>query len=205
MNIYFVRHGSTIWNEQNRLQGSHNPSLSAEGKRQARQLARRLKREGISRIVASDLLRSRETARLIQKELSVPILYERGLREIDLGAWEGMTPQEINRAYRNGYQKWLKTPSKVRIPKAEAVSRFQRRVLKTFKRLLKRKSEGNLLIVTHGGVIAAVLSRLLKGDRDQFLIRLRLDNAGLTEIRTGTSRGTVVTRINDTAHLTNHR
>ena len=201
MKLYLVRHAITTWNEKNRIQGSKDPDLSAAGWQQAERLARRLKKEGISLIYASDRLRARRTAQTIQKALGVPLSYEKGLREIHLGLWEGKTPEEVNRRYQNGYRKWLQAPSSVRIPGAEPVSEFRKRVLQTFKRLVTQTPEGNILVVTHGGVIATFLSSLLKGSEDYFLLRLRLDNAGISVIRVKDHRRVVVSCINDTSHL----
>ena len=201
MNLYLVRHGASTWNEQNRIQGSKNPPLSPLGQRQAERLAARLKAEKISLIYASDLLRSKRTAQIIQKVLRVPLRYEKGLREINLGVWEGKTPDEVDRAYPQRYQKWRKTPSRVRIPGAEPVRIFRRRVLATFKTLLSHVPEGNLLVVCHGGVICTLLANLLKGSEDRFLLRLRLDNTGLSLAKLNDRRDGIVWYVNDTSHL----
>lgn len=201
MKLILARHASTTWNMENRIQGSRNPGLSEVGVDQARRLARRLKKEKIVLIYSSDMRRTRKTARIIQEVLKVPIRYERGLREIHLGRWEGKTPEEVNRLYRNGYQKWQKSPSSVRIPEAEPVSKFRKRVIRTFQHLFQSAPEGSILVVTHGGVIATFLAALLKGSEDQFLLRLRLDNAGLSVIRTKDRCRAVVCSVNDTSHL----
>lgn len=201
MKLYLVRHGRTTWNEENRIQGSKNPGLSLLGQREARQLARRLKKEKISLIYASDRLRCRKTAQILQKTLHTPLRYEKGLREIDLGAWEGKTPEEVNRQFRDGYQKWLKAPSRVRIPGAESVTRFRKRVLEAFRKLLQQAPEGNIVVVSHGGVISTFLASLLKGSEDAFLLRLRLDNAGISVVRVRNRYFTVVCSVNDTSHL----
>jgi len=199
--LYLVRHACTTWNEENRIQGSHNPDLSARGKDQAKRLARRFKKENISFIVSSDLLRTAKTARIVQKSLNVPIRYEKGLREIHLGSWEGKTPEEVDRLYQNGYQKWLKSPSGVRIPEAEPVPKFRKRVLGTFGAILHKNPEGNIVVVTHGGVISTLLSNLLSGREDYFLLRLRLDNAGLTVIQIEEKHHVVIHCVNDISHL----
>lgn len=201
MILVLARHAATVWNEENRIQGSHNPDLSPAGCGQARRLARRLKKEKIRLIYASDLLRARKTAQIIQKELKVPIRYEKGLREFGLGAWEGRTPEEVDRLFRKGYTRWRRDPSRIRIPGAEPVKRFRRRVFRAFDKLLSQAPDGPLLVVTHGGVIATFLSRLLKGDEDRFLLRLRLDNAGISMVRVKDRRHAVVFSVNDTSHL----
>jgi len=201
LTLYLVRHGLSTWNEQNRIQGNHNPRLAKTGKMQARRLARQLKQENISLIYSSHLLRCKETAQIIQKTLKVPLYYDKELREINLGDWEGKTPQQVNRFFKNGYQKWVETPSRVRIPGAEPVGTFRKRVLKTFQKFFQLPIHGNVLIVSHGGVITTLLAHLLKGSEDRFLIRLRIDNTGITVIRVKDKDSGVVYSINNTSHL----
>ncbi|MFH1858141.1 MAG: histidine phosphatase family protein, partial [Candidatus Omnitrophota bacterium] len=185
----------------NRIQGNRNPDLSSNGLKQAGRLGRRLKRERISLIYTSDLKRSKRTAQIIQHILRVPLYVEKGLREINLGVWEGKTPKEIDQRHQQGYTRWKKAPSRYRIPKGEPVAVFRKRVLGTFKNLLATVPDGNLLVVSHGGVIATFLASLLKGDEDSFFLRLRLDNAGLSLVRLSDVRAGVVCYVNDTSHL----
>ncbi len=199
--FYLVRHACTEWNLENRIQGSRDLKLSPLGERQARRLAQRLKKEKITLIYSSDMKRTEETAKIVRRVIRAPLRYEKGLREIHLGQWEGKTPEEVNRLYRNGHKRWLEAPSKVRIPGAEPVTQFRKRVLRAFRKLLRAAPEGKILIVTHGGVIATFLSILLKGNEDQFLLRLRLDNAGLSILKTRDRKRMIVCSINDTSHL----
>src|SRR3989344_139516 len=73
LNIYIIRHGEKI-NSEN--------GLTNRGKQQARLLAKRLGKLKISKIYSSDLERCKETAKIIQKELKLPIKYEKSLMEV---------------------------------------------------------------------------------------------------------------------------
>ena len=81
------------------------------------------------------------------------------------------------------------------------MSRFRKRVSKAFEQLIRSAPEGNILVVSHGGVIATLLAGLLKGKEDYFLLRLRLDNAGVSVIRVRDRRFAVILSVNDTSHL----
>jgi broad specificity phosphatase PhoE len=93
--LAFVRHGATALNAQRRFQGQTDVPLSDDGRRQAKRLAARLRRERFERIYTSDLQRARHTAETIAaRQRLTPVVDER-LREFAFGAWEGLTWAEI--------------------------------------------------------------------------------------------------------------
>lgn len=93
--IYFVRHGETWWNIENRICGSTDIGLTPAGKRQADECAAAVLRlnAGISRILSSPLSRALNTARPIAETLGVPLIIEGRLREQNFGIFEG-TPRD---------------------------------------------------------------------------------------------------------------
>ncbi|MDP3722649.1 MAG: histidine phosphatase family protein [Candidatus Omnitrophota bacterium] len=125
---------------------------------------------------------------------------ERDLAEMHLGAWEGLTPAEVDQQFSGAYQQWRNRPSSVRIPGAEPMEQFQRRVRQAMEKIVTGSGDGEHVIVSHGGVIAALLAEVLGADYDAILRRLRLDNAGVTALECG-SAGRHVLWINATAHL----
>jgi probable phosphoglycerate mutase len=128
---------------------------------------------------------------------------EPALAEIHLGNWEGLTPEEVNARFGGAYELWRTTPSQMRIPGAEPLERFRARVQKVVSQILREHHDGELVIVSHGGVIAALLADWLGADYDQLLRRLVLDNAGISAID-GQANPPHVLWINATDHLTNH-
>ncbi len=200
MRLYLIRHGQSTWNKQNRIQGHSNPPLTEKGRTQIGKLIPRLKREGIEKIIASPLKRAHESAQILAKGLGVECHTYRGLMEIFLGEWEGMSPDEINQSYNDGYKKWLKGPSKIRIPKAETISQFRRRAVKAFKEIVASETKERVVLVTHGGILTALISHWLKADFDKVLLSLFCENSCLTiaEVYEGK---VYLTEVNDTAHL----
>ena len=95
MKLLLVRHGQTDWNINRRFQGQSDVPLNEVGRQQATALANRLSREHIDVLFASDLQRAHETARIIAAQHACEIRLDARLREINFGAWEGLTYDEI--------------------------------------------------------------------------------------------------------------
>jgi len=95
VDIWFVRHGESLWNAEGRWQGQGDPPLSERGRRQALAAAEALAGCGIALLAASDLSRARTTAELIGARLGLVPRYEPGLRELDVGRWSGLLHAEI--------------------------------------------------------------------------------------------------------------
>lgn len=101
--VWLVRHGETEWNAAGRLQGQGDSPLTATGRAQAEAAAIFLARtlaghQGLS-LVASPLPRTMATARPIARALGLPIEEDRRLMEIGLGAFEGLTWDEVALAH----------------------------------------------------------------------------------------------------------
>ena len=199
---YFVRHAQTLWNGENRIQGHSDLPLSPLGHQQAQRLGTRFAAHHLKGIFTSGLQRSVQTATSIAagNGHGVRPVVEHDLAEMHLGAWEGLTPEEVDARFQQAYQRWRQRPSSVMIPEAESLSAFRERVRRGVQAIVSGIGEGEYVIVSHGGVIAAVLTDLLGADYDYLLRRLRLDNAGVTALEFGTATPHVLW-INSTTHL----
>ena len=195
-----VRHAESAFNDQNRIQGHKDSGLTRKGRRQARLLSRRLKNFKIDKIYSSDLGRAYSTTLEIVRHTRLPITRDPLLREIHLGAWEGMTPEEVDALYDKGYQKWLKKPSSIVIPKGELLKNFRKRVTERVQAIARTNRGKTVLIVTHGGVITALLTDWLKADFDNLLINLQIDNTSLTLVDE-TDKHARLRAINDSSHI----
>ena len=76
-----LRHGQSVWNASGRWQGQGDPPLSERGREQALSVAGELVAEAPTRLVASDLVRARETAEILGAELGLEVELEPGFRE----------------------------------------------------------------------------------------------------------------------------
>ena len=198
---YLIRHAQTVWNSENRLQGHSDQPLSPLGQEQAQRLAAFFSARHLKGIYTSHLTRSRQTAEAIAagNGHGIAPVSEQELAEMHLGAWEGLTPEEIDARFQSAYQQWRAQPSSITIPQAESTAAFRQRVRRIFKRLASQFEEGEYVVVSHGGVIAAVLADLWEADYDAVLRRLRLDNAGITALELGAHPHVVW--VNATRHL----
>ena len=199
--LIIVRHAESALNLANRIQGHHDSKLTKKGLSQARRLAKRIRHFHIDRIYSSDLGRAHSTTLEITRYLkNVRIIRDPKLREILLGDWEGKTPAEVDKLYNKGYQKWIRKPSAMRIPNAEHADRFRRRVTKRVREIARANHGKTVLVVTHGGVITALLSDWLKADFDRVLQGMKIENTSLTFVDL-TEKKARLWVVNDTDHL----
>lgn len=161
--IVLIRHGQSEWNALGRWQGQADPQLSDLGRAQARAAARSL--GALDAVWASDLLRAAETATIIAGELGVgPVVVDPDFRERDAGEWSGLTRAEIDVRYP-GY---LEPPSDEhsafggaqwqprRPPGWEPDDQLLERALRGLRRIARELPGGEVLVVTHGGLIYTV-------------------------------------------------
>lgn len=199
MELWLVRHGESAWNRVRRFQGESDPGLSPEGVAQAEALAARLAGRGGPRVIyASPLRRARETAEVVARRLGVGVRVEPDLREIGLGAWEGMPVEEVVREYGDAYQRWLTAPLDHSPPGGEPLPALQARAVAALGAIAAAHPGGEVLVVTHGGVIAAYLCHLL-GLSLNAIWRFRVQNASLSVVAPDPP-GLLYT-LSDTAHL----
>lgn len=163
--VLLIRHGQSEWNADGRWQGQADPPLTELGRHQALHATRNL--GVVDAVVASDLQRATETALIISSELGVgPLVLEPGLRERDAGEWSGLTRGEIERDWP-GYldapedrQASVGTPAPVgerrRPPGWEPDHVLLERVLAALGRVHALAPRGEVIAVTHGGVIYAL-------------------------------------------------
>jgi probable phosphoglycerate mutase len=176
-----------------------DPPLSERGVAQARELAERLAGRRLAGYYCSDLARTRQTAELIAGAVNLEPVPEPGLREIRLGAWEGKTRDELMAEDPDLWAAWAIEPSWDMVPGGEGAEPFASWVVTTLARLRQRHPGGDVLCITHGGVIqVAVLDVVGRSSRGMF--PFLIENCSLTVIQRSGAR-TVVTAVNDTCHL----
>lgn len=160
MMIYLVRHGAIDTGQERRFIGQIDLPLASSGIRQAEQLRNRLAGADLAGIYCSDLSRSLETARIIAANHPVPLVTDKDLREISLGAWEGHSFAEIRRRYPTEFARRGDDIAGYVPPGGESFASFGRRIMTAFNRLVEQANR-NILIVGHAGVNRVIISRLL--------------------------------------------
>ncbi|MFD8975756.1 bifunctional RNase H/acid phosphatase [Streptomyces sp. NPDC059593] len=198
-----LRHGETALTPEKRFSGSGgtDPELSAAGLRQAEAVAEALAARGtIQEIVSSPLTRCRQTAAAVAARLGLDVHIERGLRETDFGAWEGMTFGEVRERYGDDLDAWLASPKAAPTGGGESFAAVARRVAATRDRLTAAHAGRTVLLVTHVTPIKTLV-RLALGAPPESLFRMELSAASISAVAYYADGNASVRLLNDTSHL----
>jgi len=153
VSIFLIRHGETVGNASRTVQLPDSP-LSPRGVAQAERLARRLAREGIARIVASDYARAATTAEHLRQATGALLAFDPLLQERNFGDIRGTPYADL------GFD--LFEPDYAP-PNGESWPVFHARVDQAWARLqpLAAATPGHLAVVTHGLVCRSLAARHL--------------------------------------------
>jgi broad specificity phosphatase PhoE len=185
--FYLFRHGETDWNKEKRFMGQTDIPLNDIGKEQAKNLAKRVKELGLVDLYSSDLLRAKETAELIVSQLpyKLDVKYDSRLREINGGLCEGLRVSEMKHRFPSWWKENERDSYTTRFPEGENFYDLVHRVTKTLEEISRNYSDNQKVgIVTHGGVIIALVAYILGVPHDK-RDRIILDNCGITTIELG--------------------
>ncbi len=164
--FYFVRHGQTVWNVENRICGATESPLTEEGREQARKTGRKLKEEmdagriRIDEILSSPLSRAYDTAEEISKITGIPMRAEARLTEQNFGKWEG-TPRDgldFKRAKQNFTDSF---------GGGESMMKVAQRIYNLVDDL-KKEPEKTRLLVAHNGIARIVESYFRDMTNEEF-------------------------------------
>jgi broad specificity phosphatase PhoE len=203
LRLLLVRHARSSWNELHRIQGQLDPPLSEAGLEQAQRLGERLHHRSGWRPVgfySSDLVRCRQTSEAVAAAIGMEPVFLPELREIALGEWEGLTREDLMTRYPALWQRWVSHPDWDLVPGGELAADFEDRVSAALESIRSQHESGDVLIVTHGGVIQVALGRALGWPGSRGAFPFRIQNTSLNVLEMG-SRRAVISRVNDTAHL----
>jgi broad specificity phosphatase PhoE len=160
--LYIARHGETDWNVAGRWQGHTDVPLNANGRAQALTIAVALRGQTFAGVVASDLARAHETARIVAAELGLAVAYtDPDLRERHFGPFEGLTRDECAAYHPDEWRAWIL--DKVPPGGGETQEELSVRVHAAVGRaaLHVAPAEVPVLLVSHGGSMRALLTAAL--------------------------------------------
>lgn len=146
MKLYIVRHGQTNWNIERKVQGRVDIPLNSTGIKQAEETRDKLKDDKIDLILCSPLKRAIETAKIINLNRNVPIIYDNKIIERDFGEFEGLKKESFDFLGVWSYKKNL------HFEKVENIKEFFDRIYLRLDEIKSEYQDKNILIVTHGGV-----------------------------------------------------
>ena len=161
MKLFITRHGTTEWNVARILQGWGDSKLTDEGKLRAVKLGERLSDIDFDIVYSSPQNRALETAKLIIGDKDTKLITHDGLREIGFGTWEGMELDVIEDKFPELYYTYRNNPEYYIPLDGESFKDLFLRV-GDFLDEIKTKDSENILIVTHGVTIKAMIT-IIKG------------------------------------------
>jgi alpha-ribazole phosphatase/probable phosphoglycerate mutase len=179
MRLVLVRHAETEESARGRCYGSLDVGVSETGSAQCARLAKALAAEPVSAVVSSPRIRAIETARAIAEAHGLDVGVDADLQELDFGELEGRTYDEIAASMPELYAAWMAHPTRVRFPGGEGYPDLERRALRAVQMLRREFRDGTIVVVTHGGIVRAVLADVL-GIPDDRIFRIRVDPASLS-------------------------
>ena len=184
MDIYLLRHGETDWNREGRIQGHTDIPLNENGRAQIARTAAGLADvcHGVDAVICSPLSRARESARIAAEKLNYPterIIVEPLLIERSFGEAEGLTAAQREEKYPNYHYSDINYV----FPGMESFEELIERARNVFHKITDTyKDKENILIVSHGAMLAAVITAVTDGKIAYFSDTISLDSASLFHV-----------------------
>ena len=181
--VLLIRHAHSVANGSGILAGrTQGIGLSASGKKQARELARRLGAVPIKSFRSSPLERCEETISPWLKILSetnprLVVQIDDDLSEVDYGDWTGRKLRTLSR--ESLWKKVQEEPSRVTFPKGESLRGMQERAMRALQRGLDKRGKGHVVLVSHGDVLKSIIASALNLHLDEFQ-RIVVDPASVS-------------------------
>lgn len=164
-----------------RFCGHSDPSLTVQGQEQIPVIIRSLSQIIPREIWSSDLRRAKETAKPIARYFELDYTTSPGLREMNFGAWEGLSWNEIEFLYPDDARAWAKLFPHHRPPRGESFRELQARAVEQLELLANHAEPGCTLVVTHAGFIRAAVGWVL-GMSDERISRIGQSHGALTTL-----------------------
>lgn len=210
---YLIRHGESVSNVEERVQGQADVDLSELGRRQAARVAARSRELVASapgndapwEIWSSPLKRARHTAEMIAAAVGLPLHIEERLCELHAGIFQGHLWADLETQFPEAVAQWRSGDVDYQIPGGESRAQLAARGHEALQTLAARNVSG-MIVVAHGGVLTAALGSLLgrahpllaSAAQRPFTKLPALANASLTLLEWPGPR---LISFNETAHL----
>lgn len=161
--VYFVRHGQTVWNVENKICGATDIPLTELGHQQAIETGKKIVEEGIQadEILYSPLSRAAETARHISEITGIPARMELRLVEQNFGKWESTA--------RDGQEfKKAKEDFCCRYDGGESMLHLAQRIYNLLDDVKAESDEKTYILVAHNGIARVVQSYFYEMTNEEY-------------------------------------
>jgi broad specificity phosphatase PhoE len=164
--VLLARHGESDWNAAHRWQGHADRPLTEKGRAQASALAERLAHIDLDAVYSSDHRRAADTARVVAEAQGLGLVQLPELREVDVGSWSGLTREEAEERFPEGFARWREGfPGWA---DGEGYDEMAQRVIGAVVQIALAHEDGRALVVSHGGPIRALHAAALGLDVHEY-------------------------------------
>ncbi len=215
--VIIVRHGQSTYNTEKRIQGRTDASsITEKGSNQAHLAGKALSNIQFNAIYSSPLRRAKETADIIQSELTIDsqesIVGQTSdkLLEIDLPLWEAMLTTDVKQKFADDYRTWKERPHELRMLVLETegtkehfpVLALYEQAREFWQEILSRHQGQTILIVGHNGINRALISTALSISPSRYHC-VQQSNCGISVLNFSGGLGEPVQleSMNQTQHL----
>lgn len=196
MEVYLLRHGQTVMNEQHTLQGQSNSDLNAVGIQQAQQVRQKIVERGLEfqRIYCSPLHRTVQTCRIATGKNETDFILDDRLKEVALGDLEGVRFDSLDPVLS---KKFMRHPFDfVPVGDGETMQQVVDRAGAFLEELKQSENSDTVLVVSHGGTLHAILYYLLDKPQETFWLPW-IDNCALIHLQINNGKWTVEEQYRD--------
>ena len=159
--VYFVRHGQTVWNVENKICGATDIELTEYGHQQAIAIGEEIQGIQVDEILYSPLVRASETARHISEITGIPMRMEPRLTEQCFGKWEA-TPRD-SAAFREAKKEFV-----TRYEGGESMLHLAQRIYNLLDDIRAESEEKTYLLVAHNGIARVIQSYFYDMSNEEF-------------------------------------
>lgn len=179
--LILVRHAVTNDNEESRLSGHIDSTLSKYGIEQVKKLTKYLERYDIDKIFTTTSKRTKDTVEPLANIKNIDIIERDTLKEISFGDFEGITFKEIQDNHSDEFDKMISQGYDYKYPNGESLIESYDRVSKEIDNIINENDNMSILICSHGGTIRNIISYLISNNYE-YHWNFRIDNASVTII-----------------------
>jgi broad specificity phosphatase PhoE len=177
-----------------------DPALTAEGAAMADAFAAAYREVAWRGIYASPLTRAVQTATPLATARALPIERRDGLAELDYGAWDGRSTEDVDGADHDAYVKWSADPAWNAPTGGETAIALAQRMAHVIEEIRGSHDGGDVLVVSHKASIRVLLCALLGVDVGRFRYRFGCPVGSVTTVEFG-GHGPLATAVADRSHL----
>lgn len=198
--IILIRHGHVEGIKPEKFRGRADLALTERGRAEAKAVAKRIAAVWHPiRLYTSPLMRCTATGRAIAQACGCDVQAVDDLSDIDYGAWQGKSYQDMKQADPELFAAWFATPHLVRFPNGEALQDLVARTANALRLVLRQHANDTVVLVGHDSVNRAMLLQLLDQPLSAYW---RLEQAPCCINEIDVSDGHIrVQCVNETSHL----